>query len=53
MGGTLLVCEQNGGHEKFEVLVEHDSLLGEAEEIELSVQYYKDNPSQSLSLVRD
>lgn len=50
-GGTLLVCEQNGGHEKFEVLVEHDSLLGEAEEIELSVQYYKNNQPQSLSLV--
>jgi hypothetical protein len=50
-GGTLLVSEQNGGHEKFELLVEHDSLLGDAEEIELSVQYYKDRQRQSLSLV--
>src|SRR4029077_7824878 len=50
-GGTLLVSEQTAGHEKFEVLVEHDSLLGDTKEIELSVQYYKDNQPQSLSLV--
>lgn len=50
-GGTLLVTEQNAGHEKFEVLVERDSPLGDAEEIELSIQYYKDGQLQTLPVV--
>jgi hypothetical protein len=50
-GPTLLLSEQRDGHEKLEVAVEHDSLLGEDDEIELSVHYYKDGQPQSLPVV--
>jgi len=50
-GPNLLVSEQNNGHEKYEIAVEHDTLLGEDDEIELSVHYYKDGQLQSLPVV--
>jgi hypothetical protein len=50
-GPTLLVSEQNDHREKVEVNVEHDSLMGEDDEIELSVQYYKDGQPRPLPVV--
>jgi len=50
-GSTLLTFDQSGSHEKTEVAVEHDSLLGEDDEIELSIRYYKDGELQSLPVV--
>lgn len=50
-GSTLLLSEQNDHREKIEVNVERDSLIGEDDEIELSVQYYKDGQLQSLPVV--
>jgi hypothetical protein len=50
-GPILLKSDQNDGHEKFEVMVEHDSLAGEEDEIELSVHDYKDGQPQSLPVV--
>jgi len=50
-GPNLLVSEQNNGHEKYEIAVEHDTLLGEDDEIELSVHYSKDGQLQSLPVV--
>ncbi len=41
-GPNILISEDPNGHEKFEVTVEHDSVLGEENEIELSVRLYKD-----------
>ena len=35
------------------MIVEHDSLLGEDDEIELSVHYYKDGQLQPLPVVPD
>jgi hypothetical protein len=42
IGPNILVSEQDNGHERIEVAVEHDSLFGEDDEIELSVHVYKD-----------
>jgi hypothetical protein len=50
-GPTLLLSEQKDHHEKIEVVVEHDSLMGEDDEIELSVHDYKDGQPQSLPVV--
>jgi hypothetical protein len=50
-GPTILLNQQKDGHEKIEVAVEHDSLLGEDDEIELSVHYYKDGQLQPLPVV--
>ena len=50
-GPTLLITTQNEGHERIEVAVEHDSLLGEEDEIELSIHYYKDGQLQTLPVV--
>ena len=50
-GSTLLASEQNDHRDKIEVNVERDSLIGEDDEIELSVQYYKDGQLQSLPVV--
>jgi hypothetical protein len=50
-GATLLVTEPNPGHDKIEAIVEHDSLLGEEDEIELSFRYYKEGQMQTLPLV--
>ena len=51
VGPTLLINTQNNGHERIEVAVEHDSLLGEEDEIELSIHYYKDGQLQTLPVV--
>ena len=40
-GPTILVSEEKDGHERIEVVVEHDSYLGEEDEIELSFHVYK------------
>ena len=50
-GPTLLLSQQKYGSEKLEVVVEHDSLLGEDDEIELSIHEYKEGQPQSLSIV--
>jgi hypothetical protein len=50
-GSTFLTFEQSASHEKTEVAVEHDSLLGEDDEIELSIHYYKEGQLQSLPVV--
>ena len=50
-GSTLLVSEKNNGHEKFEITVERDNLMGDGDEIELSFRYYKDGQLQSLPVV--
>lgn len=50
-GATLLVTEPNPGHDKIEAIVEHDSLVGEEDEIELSFHYYKEGQLQTLPLV--
>ena len=49
--GPVLLSNQQNEHEKFEVAVEHDSLIGDENEIELSVHYYKDGQPQSLPVV--
>ncbi|HKV82599.1 MAG TPA: hypothetical protein VJP02_30905 [Candidatus Sulfotelmatobacter sp.] len=46
-GPNLLVTEQPD-HEKVEVAVEHDSLMGDQDEIELSVHGYKDGQEENL-----
>jgi hypothetical protein len=50
-GPNILISEQNSGHERIEVAVEHDSLMGEEDEIELSVHVYKDGQPQPLPVV--
>lgn len=50
-GPTLLLSEQKASNERFEVNVEHDSLLGEDDEIELSFAYYKNGQPQSLPVI--
>jgi len=49
-GPTLLLSEQKD-HEKIEVVVERDSLLGEDDEIELSVHLSKNGQPESLPVV--
>lgn len=51
VGPTLLISAQNNGDERIEVAVEHDSLLDEEDEIELSIDYYKDGQLQTLPVV--
>jgi hypothetical protein len=51
VGPTLLVSEQSGGHEKVEVIVEHDSLMGEQDEIEVSVRSYRNGELEFLPVV--
>jgi hypothetical protein len=51
VGPNLLVTEPNPGHDKIEAVVEHDSLLGEEDEIELSFHSYKDGQLESLPVV--
>ncbi len=50
-GPNILVTDQSDGHQRIEIAVEHDSVLGEEEEIELSVHVYKDGQPQSLPVV--
>jgi len=50
-GPNILVSEQPDQHERIEVAVEHDSLMGEQDEIELSVHYYRDGQEQGLPVI--
>ena len=51
VGPNLLISEQPQGREKIEVAVEHDSLMGEEDEIELSFRWYKNGEAQTLPVV--
>jgi len=51
--GPVLLSGVVNEHEKFEINVDRDSLIGEADEIELSVHYYKDAQLQALPVVPD
>ena len=50
-GPNILVSEQPDQHERIEVAVEHDSLMGEQDEIELSIHGYKDGQEESLPVI--
>lgn len=50
VGPNILVVEQPG-HERLEIGVEHDSLMGEQDEIELSIHSYKDGQEQFIPVV--
>jgi hypothetical protein len=49
-GPNILVTEQPG-HERVEVAVEHDSLMGDQDEIELSIHAYKDGQEENLPVI--
>ena len=49
-GPNILVTEDSD-HEKVEVAVEHDSLIGDQDEIELSVHGYKDGQEENLPII--
>lgn len=51
VGPNLLFSEASDGHERIEVAVEHDSLMGETDEIELSVHVYKDGQEKTLPVI--
>lgn len=51
VGPNLLLSEQRQGRERIEVVVEHDSLIGEEDEIELSIRSWKDGQLESLPVV--
>jgi hypothetical protein len=50
-GPTILIVEESGAKTKLEVSVEHDSLMGESDEIELSVKHSKDGQETALPIV--
>jgi len=50
-GPMLLAMEQRGANERIEVMVERDSLMGEVDEIELSIRSYKNGESEFLPVV--
>jgi len=50
-GPNIMVTEQSD-HERVEVTVEHDSLMGDQDEIELSVHAYKDGQEENLPVIR-
>ena len=49
-GPNILVTEQSD-HERVEIAVEHDSLMGDQDEIELSVHGYKDGQEENLPVI--
>ncbi|HYK90044.1 MAG TPA: hypothetical protein VE398_14815, partial [Acidobacteriota bacterium] len=49
-GPNILVTEDSE-HERVEVAVEHDSLMGDQDEIELSVHGYKDGQEENLPVI--
>src|SRR5579864_5221871 len=49
-GPNILVTEEPD-HERVEVAVEHDSLMGDQDEIELSVHGYKDGQEEHLPVI--
>ena len=50
-GPYLLIRETPESHERFEVQVEHDSDMGDLDEIELSVHLYKDGQEKPLPVI--
>jgi hypothetical protein len=50
-GPTLLVSDANNRRDKVEVMVEHDSLIGEEDEIEVSVHLYRNGEPEFLPVV--
>jgi hypothetical protein len=50
-GPNILISEDPNHVQKIEVAVEHDSVVGEEDEIELSVHLYKDGQPESLPVV--
>ncbi len=52
-GPTLLISEQEEGQQKVrnEVMVEHDSLTGENDEIEVSIRVYRDGQPEFLPVI--
>ncbi len=49
--GPIILTSENDEHEKVEATVEHDSLMGEDDEIEVSFRYTKDGELQQLPVV--
>ena len=49
-GPNIIIIEQPD-HERVEVAVEHDSLMGDQDEIELSVHDYKDGREENLPVI--
>jgi hypothetical protein len=49
-GPNILITEQPD-HERVEVAVEHDSLMGDQDEIELSIHGYKDGQEENLPVI--
>jgi hypothetical protein len=50
-GPILLTAEEPGGDEKFEVTVEHDNLMGDDDEIELSFHMYRKRKLEALPVI--
>jgi type IV pilus assembly protein PilA len=50
-GSLLLSMEENNGRQKLEIAVERDDLLGDADEIELSLRSYKEGVLEPLPVV--
>lgn len=50
-GPAILVMNDPRGHDKVEVMVEHDSFMGESDEIELSIRYSKDGQPAAMPFV--
>lgn len=50
-GPDILVSDDEAKHERIEIAVEHDSLLGEDDEIELSIHGYQNGELQTLPVV--
>ena len=50
-GPNILITEEGNSHERLEVAVEHDSLSGEDDEIELSVHLYKNGAPEALPVI--
>lgn len=49
--GPLILVVEESSNEKLEVAVEHDSFMGESDEIELSIKYSKDAQETPLPVV--
>lgn len=50
-GPNILVVEDRNGHEKLEVAIEHDSLMGDFDEIEVSIHVYRDGQPVPMPVV--
>jgi len=50
-GPILLSAEEPGGRQKFEILVEHDELVGDEDQIELSLRMYEFGQQQSMPVL--